>query len=80
MSAAAAMRQFESPTRMLRTWVPPPFAGGTRGSNGAAAAERLDDPATPTRPTLANTPGVDCCITPASAAAMHATRTPRTTR
>eukprot|EP00965_Chrysotila_dentata_P144932 4786078-Pleurochrysis_carterae.AAC.3 len=36
-------------------------------------------PGTPTQPTLANTPGMDCFSTPASAAAMHATPTPRTT-
>eukprot|EP00965_Chrysotila_dentata_P016123 534391-Pleurochrysis_carterae.AAC.1 len=30
--------------------------------------------------TLANTPGMDSCNTPVSAAAMHANPTPRTTR
>eukprot|EP00965_Chrysotila_dentata_P183289 6052679-Pleurochrysis_carterae.AAC.1 len=34
----------------------------------------------PTQPTLANTPGVDSCSTPAPATAIHATPTPRTTR
>eukprot|EP00965_Chrysotila_dentata_P006234 203347-Pleurochrysis_carterae.AAC.1 len=36
---------------------PSPLAGGTRKNIGAATAELVVDPAMPTRPTLANTPG-----------------------
>eukprot|EP00965_Chrysotila_dentata_P093953 3105011-Pleurochrysis_carterae.AAC.2 len=43
---------------------PSPVAGGTRETNDAATAEPADDPARPTQPTLANTPGVDSCSTP----------------
>eukprot|EP00965_Chrysotila_dentata_P158149 5224950-Pleurochrysis_carterae.AAC.1 len=43
-------------------------------------APLADDIERPEQPTLANTPGTDCCSTPTSAAAMHANPTPRTTR
>eukprot|EP00965_Chrysotila_dentata_P050680 1680321-Pleurochrysis_carterae.AAC.1 len=55
--------------------------GGTREPTGAATAPLADDLARPKQPsTLANTPGKDTCSTPVSAAARHATPTPRTTR
>eukprot|EP00965_Chrysotila_dentata_P101000 3336407-Pleurochrysis_carterae.AAC.5 len=60
---------------------PSPPAGGTRETNDAANAPLADDViARPEQPRLANTPGMDSCSTPASAAAMHATPTPRMTR
>eukprot|EP00965_Chrysotila_dentata_P181408 5987640-Pleurochrysis_carterae.AAC.1 len=58
----------------------PPLASGMRETNDVATANPADDPARPTQPTLANTPGLDGCNTPATAAAMHITATPRTTR
>eukprot|EP00965_Chrysotila_dentata_P067388 2230278-Pleurochrysis_carterae.AAC.1 len=51
-----------------------------RETNDTATGAPADDPAKPTQPTLANTPGVDGCSTPAPAAAMHTAPTPRTTR
>eukprot|EP00965_Chrysotila_dentata_P041633 1380749-Pleurochrysis_carterae.AAC.1 len=51
-----------------------------REPNAAANAPLSDDVARPEQLTLANTPGMDSCITPASAAALHANPTPRTTR
>eukprot|EP00965_Chrysotila_dentata_P150822 4983652-Pleurochrysis_carterae.AAC.1 len=55
--------------------------GGTREPNGAATAPLADDLARPEQPSkLANTPGMNSCSTPVSAAAVQATPTPRTTR
>eukprot|EP00965_Chrysotila_dentata_P220976 6192113-Pleurochrysis_carterae.AAC.2 len=51
-------------------------SGGTRETNNAATAPAANDQAA--QPTLACTPGLDSCSTPA--AAIHATPAPRTTR